>query len=304
MGSDSSDKPRRSDGVPGSDMRTNSYSEYGGHGKYTSSDPIDSSRTTSSSGGDRGGFEVYRKEGSGYYSTAEYGSLAEDYSPRKQTAKKIVIGFCIHSIVFYLSYLVGFYDGLCIAQTEQAVGVYNTWTSETAFPSGIITPFWSCGDGLTLANIFGSFHLILLPLFIYSVALSNHRCSPFYYWSSSAAKKIVIGLCIHSIIFYVGYFVGFYDGFCMPKPGIILPFTSCVIGDFFHFDSLFGSFYLILPLLIYFALFGKKAAVVVIPIVTAAMLFGSFIIYQQIDLGWTWWSWSGFPDWVTPSIWE
>ena len=283
-----------SDGVPGSDMHAKKWTEFGGSGKLTSSDSIDHSRA--------GGFEPYRKEGSGYPELPEHGYYAR--KGRKETAKKIVIGLCIHSVIFYLSYLVGFYDGLCIAQTEQAVGVYNTWTSETAFPSGIITPFWSCGDGLTLANIFGSFHLILLPLFIYSVALSNHRCSPFYYWSSSAAKKIVIGLCIHSIIFYVGYFVGFYDGFCMPKPGIILPFTSCVIGDFFHFDSLFGSFYLILPLLIYFVLFGKKAAVVVIPIVTAAMLFGSFIIYQQIDLGWTWWSWSGFPDWVTPSIWE
>ena len=35
---DGSDGLDKSDGVPGSDMRTNSYSEYGSGGKYTSSD--------------------------------------------------------------------------------------------------------------------------------------------------------------------------------------------------------------------------------------------------------------------------
>ena len=298
---DDPDQPKK----VGSDMHAKKWSEYGGHGKYTSSDPIDSSRTTTSSGGDRGGFEPYRKEGTGYPELPEHGYYARER--RKETAKKIVIGFCIHSVIFYLSYLVGFYDGLCIAQTEQAVGVYNTWTSETAFPSGIIMPFWSCGDGLTLANIFGSFHLILLPLFTYSVALSNHRCSPFYYYFhyqdsqlrfinlESAAKKIVTGLFIHSVIFYVGFFASFYGELCFVPPGIIMPFCSSATGDIFHFDSLFGSFYLILPLLIYFALFGKKAAAVVVPIVTVAMLIGFLVANQQIDLGWSWWSWSELP---------
>ncbi len=286
---DDPDQPKK----VGSDMHAKKWSEYGGHGKYTSSDPIDSSRSiTSSSGGDRGGFEPYRKEV----------EPQAEVEPRKQTVKKIVIGFCIHSIVFYLGYLLGFYDGLCIAQTEQVVAssvlsvFERSW--ELTLPSGIIMPFWSCGGGLTLANIFGSFYLILFPLFIYSVALSNHRCSPFYYRSSSAAKKIVIGLCIHSIIFYVGIFANFYEHLCLFQPGIIMPFWSCVTEGFFHFDSLFGSFYLILPLLIYFALFGKKATVVVVPIVTVAMLVILAQFQQTVDLGWSWWSWSGFPDWV------
>ena len=84
-----------SDGVPGSDMHTKKWSEYSSHGKITSSDPIDSSRSiTSSSGGRSEEFNPYRNEGSDYYPTADYSALAGDYSPRKQTVKKIVIGFC------------------------------------------------------------------------------------------------------------------------------------------------------------------------------------------------------------------
>ena len=94
---DDPDQPKK----VGSDMHAKKWSEYGGHGKYTSSDPIDSSRTTTSSGGDRGGFEAYRKEGTGYPELPEHGYYARER--RKETAKKIVIGFCIHSVIFYLS---------------------------------------------------------------------------------------------------------------------------------------------------------------------------------------------------------
>jgi len=283
-------------------MHAKKWSEFSGHGKITSSDSINYSREE--------GFEPYRKEGTGYPSLPEHGYYAKEL--RKSRAKAIVIGFCIHSVIFYVSYLLGFYDGLCIAQTGQAVDAWNILDpafvkllsfQHTAFPSGIIIPFWSCGDGLTLANIFGSFHLILLPLFIYLRAIQKLALR-FESWDTDmVTTRIVLGFCIHSVIFYIGFFAGFYEELCLAQPGILIPFCSNVTGDIFHFDSLFGSFYLILPLLIYFALFGKKAAVVVIPIVTAAMLFGSFILYQQIDLGWTWWTWSGYPDWwVNPSM--
>jgi len=108
-------------------------------------------------------------------------------------------------------------------------------------------------------------------------------------------KKIVIGFCIHSVIFYVGFHASFYEELCIVPPGIIMPFYSCATGDIFHFDSIFGSFYLTLPLLIYFALFGKKVVAVVVPIVTVAMLIGFLVAYQQIDLGWSWWGWSELP---------
>ena len=202
---DDPDQPKK----VGSDMHAKKWSEYGGHGKYTSSDPIDSSRTTTSSGGDRGGFEPYQREGSGYPELPEHGTAKRYEEQLKRLRRKRIV------------------------------------------------------------------------------------------------KTIVKTITIHPAIFFFGFILGFYQQLCAFEPGIFMPFyhlSSCSPGtfggeeiEFNMFWYIFGSFYLILPLLIYFALFGKKVAAVVVPIVTVAMLIGFLVAYQQIDLGWSWWSWSELP---------
>jgi hypothetical protein len=199
---DDPDQPKK----VGSDMHAKKWSEYGGHGKYTSSDPIDSSRTTTSSGGDRGGFEPYQREGSGYPELPEHGTAKRYEEQLKRLRRKRIV------------------------------------------------------------------------------------------------KTIVKTITIHPAIFFFGFILGFYQQLCAFEPGIFMPFyhlSSCSPSavEFNMFWYIFGSFYLILPLLTYFALFGrissepylgmKRTAGVMISIVLVAMLF--CYLTMDVELGWWWW---------------
>ena len=151
-----------SDGVPGSDMRTNSYSEYGGHGKYTSSDPIDD-------GGSSEAGSVPPPQPIEHYDgpnvNAAENERMEARASRIAPYKNTLIGFGVHVVIFILGMYLKFYNDLNMMHLFQTVEEVKT---EIGF--FIILPFSAANP--TLGNIFGSLYLIL-PLFIYYFALGK-----------------------------------------------------------------------------------------------------------------------------------
>ena len=145
--------------VHNSSRRTKKWSEYGGHGKVTSSDPIDDNGGSSSAESTLPGpppppIEHY----DGPNVLAAENERKEARARRIAPYKNTLIGFGVHVVIF----IIGLYSNL---YSELNV-MMSTTTSLGFF---IILPF---SAELTLGSIFGSLYLIL-PLFIYYFALGK-----------------------------------------------------------------------------------------------------------------------------------
>jgi len=149
-----------SDGVPGSDMRTNSYSEYGGHGKLTSNDPIDDGGSSEAgSGTHTTGTPQPIEHYDGPNVLAVENERKEARARRIAPYKNTLIGFVVHTVIFILGLHLKLYSELNVMIS-----------SLTEFPAlFIVLPF---SAEPTLGSIFGSLYLIL-PLFIYYFALGR-----------------------------------------------------------------------------------------------------------------------------------
>ena len=176
-----------SDGVPGSDMRTNSYSEYGGGGKYTSSDPISG---TAQSEAERRSDELRSMRNDSPLSLKEK-MRREARANRIAPVKNTLIGFGVHAVIFILGLYLKLYNDLNTMHLFQTVEEVKT---ELGF--FIILPFSAANP--TLGNIFGSLYLIL-PLFI-------------YYFASGKKGLIVFPIVLALIL------LGFYLGFAISGP--------------------------------------------------------------------------------------
>ena len=182
--------------VRNSSRRTKKYTEFGGHGKYTSTDPTDDNGGSSSAESPLPGPPPPPQPSEHYDGPnvlAAENERKEARAHRIAPYKNTLIGFGVHVVIFILGMYLGLYNDLNMMHLFQTVEEVKT---EIGF--FIILPFSAANP--TLGNIFGSLYLIL-PLFI-------------YYFASGKKGLIVFPIVLALIL------LGFYLGF--PTSGPIL----------------------------------------------------------------------------------